>query len=127
MQQESSGVSDHFPPSDCTICGRCCFSKEPDYIRVFAVDEARMSASTITFTEQRDGIRVMRFAEGRCVALRFDAADRIICTIYDERPDVCRALERGSGQCRGDVEGKGDVATAFIAASRLRRRGLNPP
>lgn len=112
-----------FPPSDCTPCGRCCFSETPGYIRVFAFDEARMSAGTRALTEVRAEGRFMRYTNGGCVALRVDASERLLCSIYEERPDVCRALVRGSGQCRGDFETKGGKASELIAASRIARRG----
>lgn len=111
-----------FPPSDCTPCGRCCFSETQGYIRVFGVDEARMSPETRALTELRPEGRFMRYTGGACVALRVDASHRVLCSIYEERPDVCRALVRGSGQCRGDFDAKGAAAASFIAASRLARR-----
>lgn len=85
-------------PSDCTTCGDCCWSEDPRYIRVFANDEARMSPGALALTAIVDGARVMRFVDGRCVALEH-VEGRWLCRIYLARPDACRWLERGSSTC----------------------------
>jgi len=36
----------------------------------------------------------MRIEAGRCVALA-RRGDRLACTIYERRPELCRALEQG--------------------------------
>jgi len=93
------------PP--CTECGACCFNGHPDYIRVFAVDLERMDARALALTVVRDGGRYLRFEDGRCAALGLDpATDRVGCSIYEMRPDVCRWLERGSGECRSQLAAK---------------------
>ena len=43
-----------------------------------------------------------------CGALRLDpAAGTLTCSIYDQRPQVCRDLERGEGACRAERAAKG--------------------
>jgi hypothetical protein len=37
-----------------------------------------------------------------------DEGGRFRCTIYDVRPDVCRALAQGSPECAGEIAAKGD-------------------
>jgi hypothetical protein len=58
---------------------------------------------------------------GRCAALTIDARDgSYLCSIYDRRPDVCRALERGSPACDGERGAKAD-------RPRRALRVLTPP
>lgn len=35
----------------------------------------------------------------RCSALTGAIGKKVACTVYDKRPDVCRAAERGSKKC----------------------------
>lgn len=50
------------------------------------------------------GIRCMdQQGDGACVAL--DAATRL-CTIYEQRPQVCRDFDRGSSVCRTVLVGR---------------------
>jgi len=49
-------------------------------------------------TAEYDGVRYMdQHGNGACVAL--DPASRL-CTIYEQRPAVCRSFERASVLCR---------------------------
>lgn len=43
---------------------------------------------------------------GRCAALLVEDG-LFLCSIYDRRPEVCRALERGSPACEGERAVKG--------------------
>lgn len=96
------GSPERRPPEDCTVCGACCFSAEPGYIRVFAADAERMDDAARALTEPfvvgGGEARAMRFVAGRCAALRRQG-ERWLCAIYPMRPDACRWLERGSGHC----------------------------
>jgi hypothetical protein len=110
-------------PEDCTQCGACCFSQEPDYLPVFEGDRARMSGEDPRLVEVLDGRAHMRMVEGRCAALRLErlerlerlgpATSRIVCAIYPVRPDVCRWLARGSGDCHAHRVEKCALADAF--------------
>ncbi len=92
---------------ECTDCGACCFNEHPDYIRVFVVDYERMDDRALAFTTVRNGARFLRFEKGRCSALGIDlVTNRVGCSIYGMRPDVCRWLERGSGECRSQLAAK---------------------
>lgn len=92
---------------ECTECGACCFNTHPDYIRVFVVDYERMDDRALGFTTVRGGLRYLRFEGGRCSALGLDPVNnRVGCTIYAMRPDACRWLERGSGECRAQLTAK---------------------
>ena len=96
---------------DCTRCGACCFGKR-DYVQVFADDVARLGpartaelvappvgeipASVGRASEPR---RYMAMVDGRCKALRTDVPGRFLCSVYEDRPLLCRALEPGSASC----------------------------
>jgi len=107
---------------ECTACGACCFSTLPEYARVFGVDWDRMDDATRAFTEFRGNRCYMRIEDGRCAALTVDpAGPRFLCAVYEQRPDVCRALERGSGACLADRHEKAE--RPLLAVERLLRRG----
>lgn len=57
-----------------------------------------MDSVALALTVTRDDRHFMRFASGRCEALRSEGG-RLLCSIYAQRPDACRWLERGSGMC----------------------------
>ncbi len=66
-----------------------------------------MSADALALTRLTQETRFMRFENGHCAALVFDAkAATASCSIHPERPDACRWLERGSGECLHQVETK---------------------
>ena len=53
------------------------------------------------------GARYLVFKEGRCAALGLHpTTNQVGCTIYEMRPDACRWLERGSGECRSQLAAK---------------------
>ena len=83
---------------ECTDCGACCHSDDPHWIQVFEVDARRMDPPATRLTHHLDGRRFMRFAAGRCEALVIGDGAR--CSIYEQRPDACRWLTRGSSTCR---------------------------
>jgi Fe-S-cluster containining protein len=87
--------------AECARCGCCCFSAEPGYIRLYAVDLDRLGGRTAELTVPWGEQCAMRFEAGRCVALRSDGpAGRFSCAIHAERPDACRWLTPGSSACR---------------------------
>ncbi len=92
---------------ECTDCGACCFNEHAGYIRVFLVDYARMDERALGFCTEEEGVRHLRFENGHCSALGVDRdTNRVGCTIYEMRPDACRWLERGSGECRSQLSAK---------------------
>jgi Fe-S-cluster containining protein len=100
-------VSEADPPA-CWFCGVCCFSTLDRYVRVSGDDHARLgdrAASLVHFIGNR---AYMQMAEGRCAALALDQAGRWLCSVYDHRPEVCRALERGSRACSAERALKGE-------------------
>jgi Fe-S-cluster containining protein len=108
---------------ECTACGTCCFSTLPEYVRVFGCDWDRMDERARSFTHFLGNRCYMRLDEGRCAALEIEAVGpagpRFTCAIYEVRPDACRALERGSGTCRGERHEKGE--RPLLAVERLLR------
>lgn len=103
---------------ECTDCGACCLNEHPRYIRVFAVDAERMSARAFAHTTTIGEERYLRFEGGRCSALGLDPkTDRVACGIYEERPDACRWLERGSGECRSQLAAKWSAREQAFAAA----------
>jgi Fe-S-cluster containining protein len=104
---------------DCVACGACCFSAEAGYIEVFAVDRERMDAGALELTEVRDGRTFMRFGQGRCRGLALEASGRSLCSIYPMRPDACRWLAVGSGECHDQRSRKS--AEVLLAVEKLRR------
>ena len=48
----------------------------------------------------------MRMTDSHCAALKIELSAhglaRFVCSIYEERPETCRDLARGSPQCEAD-------------------------
>jgi uncharacterized protein len=107
---------------ECLSCGTCCFSSLPEFIRVFGVDYDRMDEPARRFTHFVGNRCYMRLEEGHCAALAIDPVERrFVCSIYEMRPDCCRALARGSGACRGERHEKADrplIAVASLLRSK---------
>jgi len=96
-------------PSDCLLCGTCCFSDLPEYVRVFGVDHDRMDDAARALTTFLGNRCFMRIDDGHCAALVPDPATRrFVCSIYPMRPDACRSLDRGSSACLGELTLKRD-------------------
>jgi Fe-S-cluster containining protein len=108
-------------PTKCTDCGCCCFSNEPDYIAVFEVDWQRMGPKARALCLERNGRRFMRFAAGRCSALELSSGGSATCSIYLERPDACRWLEQGSGECRRQITAKSERVRSALLQIALER------
>jgi len=106
---------------ECTACGTCCFSTLPEYVRVFGHDWDRMDERAQSYTHFLGNRCYLRLDDGHCAALAVDpAGPRFLCSIYEMRPDACRALERGGGSCRGELHEKGE--RPLLAVERLLRR-----
>ena len=103
---------------ECLDCGTCCFSTLPQYLRVFGCDHDRMDDRALAQTHFLGNRCHMRMEDGHCASLVVDAERRrYVCSIYAARPDTCRALERGSGACRGEIATKAD--RPLLAVERL--------
>jgi hypothetical protein len=90
VEADSEAMDDpHFEPPPCAGCGTCCRL----LVELDAADEVPEQ-----FVVEHSGVRCMdQEGDGTCIAL--DRATKL-CTIYEQRPKVCRAFARGSGLCR---------------------------
>lgn len=105
------------PP--CLSCGACCFSALETYVCVTGADYARLGELAERVSGFIGNRCYMRMHEGRCAALAVDPAGRYVCSIYEQRPEVCRELERGSSACEAERTRKSERAT--LAAQSLSR------
>lgn len=107
---------------ECMDCGVCCFSSLPEYVRVFGADWDRMDDRARALTHFIGNRCYMRIEDGRCAALVIDpVAHRFACSIYEMRPDCCQALQRGRGDCLGELHEKADRPLIAIEALLSRR------
>jgi Fe-S-cluster containining protein len=100
-------------------CGTCCFSQLDTFVRVTGDDYSRLgeyAAALVRF----DGVRAyMCMTDGHCSALAIEQrSGQLVCSVYVNRPDVCRALERGSGACRAERAAKAE--RPLLALGRAR-------
>lgn len=96
------------------------------YVPVTGDDYARMGERAQELV-RFDGYRAyMRMVDGHCAALRVEASTgRFACDAYAIRPEVCRALARGSSACRGEIATKAErPLVALRRAAARERRGL---
>jgi Fe-S-cluster containining protein len=101
---------------DCRRCGVCCFSASPTYVRVTGEDWSRLGSAAERLAYFVGHRAFMRMHEGHCSALevRRTAAGQMdyFCSIYEQRPQLCRCLERGSPECAAEIERKGTGVAA---------------
>lgn len=111
------------PPHDCQRCGVCCFSESAEYVWVMGYDWTRLGEDADRLAHFIGNRAFMRMTEGHCTALairQVPGEETVFsCTIYDRRPEICRALERGSPECLGDLETKA-AQVAAITGPLLR-------
>ena len=83
-------------PSPCRTCGACC-SFARDWPRFSMEDDAALARIPAKFVAaDQSG---MRCDGNRCSALSGEVGAATTCSIYDVRPDVCRACEPGDEAC----------------------------
>jgi Fe-S-cluster containining protein len=112
---------------DCVTCGACCFGKR-DYVQVFAHDAAMLGLARTaelvapaigeipaSVGRESEPKRFMKMTHGRCIALNTTIPNRFLCTVYEDRPVLCRALEPGSAAC---LEARARVKVSSSEASR---------
>ena len=89
-------------------------------MRVTGDDWARLGAGAERFAQFVGNRAFMRMRDGHCAALevRRDAAGgtEFFCTIYENRPQICRDLGRGSPECLGELETKSAAVAAAVAS-----------
>jgi Fe-S-cluster containining protein len=92
-------------PANCTECGACCYGDGPKYVRVTGSDYSRLGERAVGVTHFEGNRCYMRLVERRCSALDGSFRERrCSCSLYDSRPEPCRALEHGSAECRAVLE-----------------------
>jgi len=100
-------MSELTPP--CLACGACCFSQLTEYVRVDGDDHARLGEQVEQLTLFVENRCYMRMHEGHCAALVIDVVSRqFVCSIYEQRPGICRELARRSAECSAEIHEKGE-------------------
>lgn len=102
---------------ECTTCGACCTTKTNDgstYVPVTALDRRRLPGkyqkklqavidedTQALALDGEQALGLKRFGDRyACVALKGTLGKDISCDVYAQRPEFCRAFERGSKECR---------------------------
>lgn len=102
-----AGATIRFEPPACLACGSCCFSAAARYVRVTGDDWSRLGDAAEIWVEWSGNRAYLRQARGHCAALQVrpgseKAAPEFWCRIYEQRPQVCRDLARGSPECHAE-------------------------
>ena len=114
-------------PDDCTRCGACCLSENPRHVRVWGEDYARLgddAENAVTWLGNEAYVRlaplsVAGVTVSACASLRIEPeSGRLLCSVYERRPQTCRELERGSGACAGEREQKEARTTRLLRVLR---------
>ena len=97
---------------DCVACGACC-SGIRDYVQVFWHDAEKLGAARVaelvaepvgehpaSVGRPAELQRFMKMTQGHCAALRSPTPEQFLCSVYEDRPTLCHALERGGSSCR---------------------------
>ncbi|MBL8689543.1 MAG: YkgJ family cysteine cluster protein [Rhodospirillaceae bacterium] len=81
---------------DCRICGACCaYSRE--WPRLTLEDDEAIARIPPRLLDDAAGR--MRCEGDRCLALAGEVGVATSCSIYEARPEVCRACEPGDDAC----------------------------
>lgn len=90
-------------PPDCLLCGACCFSDMPHYVAVLGDDHQRLGDLAEELTTWHGTRCFMTMRDGHCAALVVEpASGRFVCSVYEVRPETCRALLHASPECAGE-------------------------
>lgn len=103
----------------CTSCGACCFSPAQMYVRVMGDDYERLGDDAEQVTTFIGHRCYMRMDSDHCAQLIIEPDGHYRCQVYEQRPDVCRALEESSPACEAEQERKAPLV--LIAARELVR------
>jgi Fe-S-cluster containining protein len=85
------------PEATCSNCLAACCSLE-----VLIISDTGVPDRYIDFDEY-GGETMLRLDDGRCAALDRDTQ---MCTIYENRPWICREFEMGSYECENQFKGR---------------------
>jgi Fe-S-cluster containining protein len=92
--------------SSCQACGACC-SYSRDWPRFTTDDDADLDMIPASLVDT--GLAGMRCDGNRCSALVGEVGTSTSCSIYEVRPDVCRACTPGDDACQVARESFGIV------------------
>ncbi len=90
-------------PPECTECAACCTSRSLRHASVTGDDWTRLDDVAEAMTTWIGNLVFMRMHDGHCAALEAREGGGFACSVYSRRPEVCRALERGSPACAGEI------------------------
>jgi len=109
------------PAKACLDCGTCCFSLLDSYARVLGADHARLAGRAGELTVFIGNRCYMKMHDGHCGALVLEVlSGQFVCGVYEQRPDVCRELERGSPACDGERQEKSERPAQLMQLLRPR-------
>jgi Fe-S-cluster containining protein len=84
-------------------------------VRVLGSDHERLRERADDLTHFIGNRCYMKRTHGQCAALAVEVTTgRFVCSVYQQRPDVCRDLERASPQCRAEIHEKGERPRALL-------------
>jgi uncharacterized protein len=89
---------------DCVTCGACCFSRNPRYLVLLPEDATRPLPPDQLFEE--GGRTFMDFSCGHCAHLKLEAG-QALCSVYENRPEACRAFRAGSFERQRAIRANG--------------------
>lgn len=96
-----------FLTTDCLRCGVCCHSKLDTYVRVTGTDWERLGVEAGRVAHFIGNRAYMKMADGHCAALDVrsgaEGGREFFCTVYENRPQTCRDLGRGTPQCEAEI------------------------
>jgi uncharacterized protein len=81
---------------DCVTCGACC-DYDPTWPRFTLDTDAALDLIPAKLVARHLG--GMRCTGNRCDALTGVVGQRVACSIYDIRPQICHACEPGDDAC----------------------------
>lgn len=108
-------------------CGVCCTGDATEHAAVTGDDWSRIDEGALGDDADHWAVfsanhAFMRMHEGHCSALVFRGSlggTGFSCAIYARRPAVCRALDRDSPACEGEIARKGDEVRRRLPVWRL--------
>ncbi|MCB2135095.1 MAG: YkgJ family cysteine cluster protein [Rhodobacteraceae bacterium] len=116
-----------FQNFDCTTCGACCFGGHDHYVVLLPEDRGRVIPDEAV--REIEGRRYMRMQGGHCAQLCRSPDARLVCGIYEVRPEACRAFRAGSFECLKARQYRGHLADAMrhpVSAPPLRAETERP-
>ncbi len=93
---------------DCRACGACClspFAEQADYARLTPAEREHFVRVGLPVVDRADDSCLGTKPHGTdgtlaCVAFTGTVGGSCGCTVYEDRPRVCRTFEAGGLQCR---------------------------